>query len=74
MKRGWRYRGLVAGVLLWPMLGSAKQYPTAECRWLHDRILILKQSIARGDTLGTREELARWQQEYQKKRCSQYDY
>lgn len=74
MERGWGYRGLVLGLLLWPMLGSAKQHPTAECRWLHDRIATLKQVIAKGDTLGTQEELARWQQEYSEKQCRQYDY
>jgi hypothetical protein len=74
MRREWRYRGLVLGLLLWPMLGSAKQHPTAECRWLHDRIATLKQAIAKGDTLGTQEELARWLQEYKRKQCRQYDY
>lgn len=74
MGRGWRYRELIAGLLLWPMLGGAKLHPTAECRWLHDRIILLKQSIAKGDTLGTREELARWQREYREKGCTRYDY
>lgn len=60
-------------LLLSPPL-AAKRHPTAECRWLHDRIAILEAAIKQGDTLGTQEELARWRWEYAKKACRQYDY
>ncbi len=53
---------------------SAKNHPTAECRWLYDRMAALKLAIKQGDTLGTREELARWQVEFHNKQCHQYDY
>lgn len=41
---------------------------------LYDRMAHLKQAIEKGDTLGTREELARWQGEFNKKQCGRYDY
>lgn len=62
------------GLCLLPLAVSAKNNPTAECRWLYDRMAHLKQAIEKGDTLGTREELARWQGEFNKKQCGHYDY
>lgn len=53
---------------------AAKNNPTAECQWLHDRIETLEIAIKKGDTLGTREELTRWRGEFRKKGCHQYDY
>lgn len=47
------------GLCLLPLAVSAKNNPTAERRWLYDRMAHLKQAIEKGDTLGTREELAR---------------
>ncbi|MBV7414666.1 Uncharacterised protein [Aeromonas encheleia] len=62
------------GLCLLPLLGMAKDQPTAECSWLFERIELLEKAIKQGDELGTREELARWQAEFNKKRCRQYDY
>ena len=59
---------------LLPLSGIAKDYPTAECSWLFERIEILEKAIAQGDELGTREELARRKVEFNKKSCKQYDY
>lgn len=53
---------------------TGRNNPTAECQWLHDRIETLEIAIKKGDTLGTREELARWRGEFRKKECHQYDY
>ena len=62
------------GLCLLPLMGMAKDYPTAECSWLFDRIEVLNKAIKQGDELGTREELARRKAEFNKKRCHQYDY
>lgn len=67
-------RTIWLGLCLLPLTGSAKNYPTAECSWLFERITALEQAIKRGDELGTQEELARWKIEFTKKRCQQYDY
>lgn len=66
--------GLGLGFCLLPQPGSSKDNPTAECSWLYDRIASLEKAIKQGDELGTREELARWQAEFNKKACHQYDY
>ncbi|MEG0008302.1 MAG: hypothetical protein RR721_00770 [Aeromonas sp.] len=62
------------GLCLLPLTGIAKDYPTAECSWLFERIEILEKAIVQGDELGTREELARRKDEFRKKSCQQYDY
>ena len=62
------------GLCLLPLTGMTKNYPTAECSWLSDRIELLEQAIKQGDELGTREELAQRKAEFNKKRCQQYDY
>lgn len=62
------------GLCLLPIAGISKSNPTAECRWLYDRIEILEQAIKKGDTLGTEQELSRWRAEFRKKECKQYDY
>ncbi|MCX7133397.1 hypothetical protein [Aeromonas sp.] len=72
MKALWLRLGL--GFCLLPQPGSSKDNPTAECSWLYDRIAALEKAIKQGDELGTREELARWQAEFNKKACHQYDY
>ncbi|MCX0434501.1 hypothetical protein [Aeromonas veronii] len=62
------------GLCLLPLTGIGKNNPTAECRWLYDRIEILEQAIKKGDKLGTEQELSRWREEFRKKKCQQYDY
>ncbi|MBS4704859.1 hypothetical protein [Aeromonas veronii] len=62
------------GLCLLSLTGIGKNNPTAECRWLYDRIEILEQAIKKGDKLGTEQELARWREEFRKKKCKQYDY
>ncbi|MDM5087568.1 hypothetical protein OB947_01395 [Aeromonas bestiarum] len=74
--------GLGLGFCLLSQPGSSKDNQTAECSWLYDRIAALEKAIKQGDELGTREELARWragalarwQAEFNKKACHQYDY
>ncbi|MFQ2384558.1 hypothetical protein [Aeromonas dhakensis] len=67
--------GLALGLcLLLPQQSTGKDNPTAECSWLHERIEALEKAIKQGDELGTREELARWQVEFNKKECQRYDY
>ncbi|PHS86243.1 hypothetical protein AAW02_11965 [Aeromonas dhakensis] len=67
--------GLTLGLcLLLPQQSNGKDNPTAECSWLHERIEALEKAIKQGDELGTREELARWQVEFNKKECQRYDY
>ena len=56
------------GLCLLPLLGMAKDHPTAECSWLFKRIEVLEKAIKKGD------ELARWKLEFRKKSCQQYDY
>ncbi|WP_421171347.1 hypothetical protein [Aeromonas dhakensis] len=73
MKEVWP--GLALGLcLLLPQQSNGKDNPTAECSWLHERIEALEKAIKQGDELGTREELARWQVEFNKKGCQRYDY
>lgn len=67
-----RYIGLLLCLLAQVAMG--KDNPTAQCRWLYDRIAILEQAIEDGDKLNTEQELARWREEYRKNACSQYDY
>ncbi|MGL6263435.1 hypothetical protein ACSZMC_05805 [Aeromonas jandaei] len=62
------------GLCLLPLAGIGKNNPTAECRWLCDRIAALEQAIKKGDKLGTQEELARWRTEFKEKQCKEYDY
>ncbi|MCH7370438.1 hypothetical protein [Aeromonas sp. MR16] len=62
------------GLCLLPLLGMAKDHPTAECSWLFKRIEVLEKAIKKGDELNTKEELARWKVEFRKKSCQQYDY
>ncbi|MGL6564954.1 hypothetical protein [Aeromonas dhakensis] len=67
--------GLALGFcLLQPQQSNGKDNPTAECSWLHERIEALEKAIKQGDELGTREELARWRAEFNKKKCQRYDY
>ena len=67
--------GLALGLcLLLPQQSNGKDNPTAECSWVHERIEALEKAIKQGDELGTREELARWQVEFNKKECQRYDY
>ncbi|MFQ2256765.1 hypothetical protein [Aeromonas dhakensis] len=67
--------GLALGLcLLLPQQSNGKDNPTAECSWLHEHIEALEKAIKQGDELGTREELARWQVEFNKKECQRYDY
>ncbi|ENY73073.1 hypothetical protein [Aeromonas diversa] len=66
------HAGWLMLMLVMPL--AAKNNPTAECQWLHDRIEVLESAIEKGDVLGTREELARWKHEFRKKQCRQYDY
>ncbi|MDD9210279.1 hypothetical protein [Aeromonas dhakensis] len=67
--------GLALGLcLLLPQQSNGKDNPTAECSWLHERIEALEKAIKQGDELGTREKLARWQVEFNKKECQRYDY
>ncbi|WAG12080.1 hypothetical protein [Aeromonas dhakensis] len=67
--------GLALGFcLLLPQQSNGKDNPTAECSWLHERIEALEKAIKQGDELGTREELARWRVEFNKKECQRYDY
>ena len=67
--------GLALGFcLLLPQQSNGKDNPTAEYSWLHERIKGLEKAIKQGDELGTREELARWQVEFNKKECQRYDY
>ena len=67
--------GLALGFcLLLPQQSNGKDNPTAECSWLHERIKVLEKAIKQGDELGTREELARWRAEFNKKECQRYDY
>ena len=70
MKIAW----LGLGLCLLAQPGSSKDNPTAECSWLYDRIAALEQALTPGDELGTREELARWRAEFNKKECQRYDY
>lgn len=67
-------RAIWLGLCLLPLLGTAKDYPTAECNWLFERIELLEKAIKQGDELNTREELARRKAEFRKKSCQQYDY
>ncbi|MFM5878413.1 hypothetical protein ACET7V_02975 [Aeromonas sanarellii] len=67
-------RAIWLGLCLLPLLSTAKDYPTAECSWLFERIEILEKAIKQGDELGTREELAKRKKEFKLKACSQYDY
>ncbi len=60
--------------LLLPLTGMTKDHPTAECRWLLERIEILEKAIKQGDELGTREELAKQKVEVRNMACNQYDY
>ena len=62
------------GLCLPPLAGIGKNNPTAECRWLYDRIAALEQAIKKGDKLGTQEELSRWRTEFKEKQCKEYDY
>ncbi|MBL0544878.1 hypothetical protein JD507_06505 [Aeromonas jandaei] len=62
------------GLCLLPFAGIGKNNPTAECRWLYDRIAALEQAIKKGDKLGTQEELSRWRTEFKEKQCKEYDY
>ncbi|QWL65077.1 hypothetical protein [Aeromonas jandaei] len=62
------------GLCLLPLAGSGKNNPTAECRWLYDRIAALEQAIKKGDKLGTQEDLSRWRTEFKEKQCKEYDY
>ncbi|MFQ2189656.1 hypothetical protein [Aeromonas jandaei] len=62
------------GLYLLPLAGIGKNNPTAECRWLYDRIAALEQAIKKGDKLGTQEELSRWRTEFKEKQCKEYDY
>ncbi|HDX8400446.1 TPA: hypothetical protein RQN00_000514 [Aeromonas dhakensis] len=67
--------GLALGLcLLLPLQSTGKDNPTAECSWLHERIEALEKAIKQGDELGTREELARWRVDFNKKECQRYDY
>ncbi|MFB2874408.1 hypothetical protein [Aeromonas jandaei] len=62
------------GLCLLTLAGIGKNNPTAECRWLYDRIAALEQAIKKGDKLGTQEELSRWRTEFKEKQCKEYDY
>lgn len=62
------------GLCLLPLAGIGKNNPTAECRWLYDRIAALEQAIKKRDKLGTQEELSRWRTEFKEKQCKEYDY
>ncbi|MBL0609770.1 hypothetical protein JD508_05785 [Aeromonas jandaei] len=62
------------GLCLLPLAGIGKNNPTAECRWLYDRIAALEQAIKKGDKLGTQEELSRRRTELKEKQCKEYDY
>ena len=62
------------GLCLLPLAGIGKNNPTAECRWLYDRIAALEQAIKKGDKLGTQEVLSRWRTEFKEKQCKEYDY
>ena len=62
------------GLCLLPLAGISKNHPTAECRWLYDRIAMLEQAIKKGDKLGTQQELSRWQKAFRQKACRRYDY
>ncbi|MGL5284935.1 hypothetical protein SAMN05880558_101121 [Aeromonas sp. RU39B] len=64
--------GFILLLLALPL--AAKQQPTAECLWLHQRIEALDQAIAKGDHLKTEEERERWKAEFHKKGCEAYDY
>lgn len=67
-------KGILLGLCLLPLTAMAKDHPTAECSWLFERIELLEKALKQGDELGTKEELARWQVEFRKKSCQQYDY
>ncbi|PJG58174.1 hypothetical protein [Aeromonas cavernicola] len=67
-------RYLWLGLCLLPLASSSKDNPTAECRWLYDRIHILEQAIKQGDLLGTEQELSRWREAFKQKQCARYDY